>query len=807
MTETRNPIPELLGALGLVVVGAVTALLKAQPSDEVAWIVILCACLLVIALAFAIYFIARRPREAIDLVFDERTLRRHYRAIRRATGSSRIEAIWSAKAYSNVNLYFARERRDLRRRARRLQIYRVIDKDVFAIDEFREALLDFVAHTPNHQPPQLATVPWFECYVCIHGSHTKAMFIINDTGQSTPEVGMFVDTERSPRVRPVAQTIRHWFERLEKDPLPDPTAATLPSTRRRLSLLILSLGRAVRDRSADARDRLRGNWPTLWRTHGFIRLAAALACVIGIAGISYSNPAASPPWIAELVLLYFIFDLGVRTHSYLSTPEPLTERIYGEGNLRQRYEEMRNTPNAFLIEAIWSADYQHTKHYFEEELRQLQEAPDLHVRRLVDERLLQDDALRAGLQGLMDDAPNLTVQATLSPEFECFLCHYRDASGNTQLKALFVFNNVRSRVPIVGLYVDPEKDPAREAIPQTIHEWFLALPRRDLDDVAPHHVLAADEAASSQGKSSSRHALDGRQGHDDAPEGENVNDPNIWELNARAYDQYVTDTVYPFLRTFLEREHELLLETIRQVVSAAGAASVIEVGSGTGRALLRLAETDVPWAALVGVDNAHEMIDVARENRENRSWPDDAVQPAFLCLDGTQLNDYFPAGAVDVDRLSSSAPRDEIELLHASQLAVTPRVICNLLNTLGVVDAINRRKLIRAMLRSAQSTDRLVISVFDAAAFSTEARGLYRRISAIVGGGMQAPNRIPDQAFDDERADFAYLTPDGRSQYYSHWFNGGELEQLLASEDCKIDQNHSISGFGHFIVFSRADGV
>lgn len=793
MSEPKNPVPELLGALGLVLLGAVVALIKAQPSDEVGWLVIFSACFSIAALTFAIYFVARRPREALDIVTDERSLRRHYRAIRRASGASLIEAIWSAKAYANIELYFARERRDLRKRKRRLRVDRVVDEDVWAADDLRHALLEFVSRTPHHQPPRLAKSPWFECYICTHGAHTKAMFIINDTGQSTPELGVYVDTERSRLVRPVAQTIRQWFIRLDKAPLPQ-DATGLPQATRRRWYVLVGLVRAALHHFRENLDRMTSWSPTFWRSHGFVRVAALTACLAGIGGILYSKPRATAPWIIELLVLVFIFDLGVRTHAYLTAPESTIERIWGEGTLRQRYEEMRNTPTAFLLEAIWSADYLHTGHYFEEELRRLQDAPTLEVHRLVDRRLLRNEALKGDLIRLTQEAGNLTVEATDSPEFECFLCHYHDALGNTRLKALLVFNNIRSHVPVVGLYVDPEKDPTLEAIPQTIHEWFSALDTFDLTDVR-HDQPDLGEAAPLAAPERSASSLMRPEPPDANPQ------PNIWEFNAPSYDEYVTHTDYSFLRAFLDGEHYLLRTTISQLAAAHSrdrGVWVMEIGSGTGRELFRLAEDpELPLLGLIGIDNAHEMVRVARANRAAQGPFD--IPILFFCFDATDLNDYFPDGRVDLARLRSGAgDPDEVASIPVEKTSRGPRVLCNLLNTLGVLDSVTRMRMIRAMVRSATSQDRLVFSVFAAESFPREARGLYDEISAIVGA-----DEIPEHAFDDERSEFAYITLDGEHQYYSHWFKKGELEQIVQREGCRVLSSYEIDKYGYFLVCDR----
>jgi len=162
---------------------------------------------------------------------------------------------------------------------------------------------------------------------------------------------------------------------------------------------------------------------------------------------------------------------------------------------------------------------------------------------------------------------------------------------------------------------------------------------------------------------------------------------------------------------------------------------------------------------------------------------------------GRRLSQYFIRGDVALDRLNRDLLTDEpSKNLDGRRYAASKKVICNLLNTLGVMDSQQRTEVVRNMISAVKPADRIVISVFDAACFRAEAPGLYRHIPRIVG-----QPRIPDSAFDWERSEFKLRGPSGPG-YFSHWFRKDEISNMLLDEGCEIVESKSISGFGHFLV-------
>ena len=298
-------------------------------------------------------------------------------------------------------------------------------------------------------------------------------------------------------------------------------------------------------------------------------------------------------WGIVIAFFGIVIYILLEVYSAIEKPGPTVEVIEGESALKKRYQEMRNTEGARSIQAIWSAKYPDVEDYFRTEAKDLANNPTLQIERLVNPEVLSP-AIRDQLRDLVGSHPNIAVWATDINEFECFLCEYVKGRS-THLKALLVLNEMLGRTPQLGIYIDPERAQHLKPIAFAIQSWFLSLPRTELTGLP-----ATD---------------------------------NVWEINAPAYDRYVTKSDYPFLRTFIDAEEDLLREVVAQFQ---GPVSIIEVGSGTGRTLLEYAKhphDSNHVLYLIGVDNSHGMIRVARSTRETLKLSDNG-RSTLIFLEG-----------------------------------------------------------------------------------------------------------------------------------------------------------------------------
>jgi SAM-dependent methyltransferase len=777
MTEDKRAphITVAVIALG-VVLSTGLGLVAGSARHTIAWSLTFAAVGLADYAAVELYFALRTPKRPIELVFGQRALKRRYSKMRRTRGATHIQAVWSA-GYAATDLYFEGERRFLSKSSRRrLEIERLVDSKVLDNSQLVSGLRDLVTRYAARFTVWETTSPEFECFVCRYEArnevYVKALFVINDTDLPAPEMGIYIDPERDPSVKSLAFAIQHWFDRL-----PRHTALASELNQPATDSTTVSAGWFA-ERSATwwLRVRLRGRWllrvtrelpsaaKSAFRSGQFLVNITTVVGVAGIiTGVYLSNTDQRALWVYEGVLLLLAFWFTATAFVMLLEPRPSVDLLEGERDLRQRYEEMRRTPGAYLIKAIWSARYPDAERSVAREKRDLADAPDVRIQRLVDPAIMETHLSRAALVELERDYPNLELGETISPELECLLCHY-ESEGASRLKSLLVVNDSAGGGPKLGVYVDPASGPALRAVPVAIERWF---------DRLPNHPLV--------------------QG--DAPE-------TIWDYGARSYDDVVTKSNYPFLREFLDAEAALLEDAVRAVAED-GPVSVVEIGSGTGRAQLHLAQSYELMRSvrvLLGIDNSRAMVRVAEENVQDAELAAAIERKlVFLPMDARSLGTYLTAGDIRMDRLTRDfAGRPRMQNIVRSDYRHSRRVLCCLLNTLGVVRSSMREAIVRAVGAAAVPGDTLIVSVFAGEMFEAEARGLYAAIPEIVG-----TTNLGGDAFDRDLCEFQIRPGGGGNSYYSHWFRELEVLDLLEAQGWHIATHDRMGERGHFVVAVR----
>jgi SAM-dependent methyltransferase len=457
-------------------------------------------------------------------------------------------------------------------------------------------------------------------------------------------------------------------------------------------------------------------------------------------------------WSIVISLLGVIVGGLIELYYQVTKPKPLVEVIEDEKELKQRYEEMRRTRGATCIQAIWSAKYPDEETYFRVEGRDLEERPDLEIERLVNPEVIASKYRDQFLEFIRRHS-NLTVWATDVTEFECFVCEYREGEMK-RVKALLVLNDTLSRAPHLGIYIDPEKSVALKPLVYAIQSWFMRLPRKQFPGAA--------------------------------------REENIWEVNAPAYDLYVTNTEHPFLRKFMEQEQNFLEREISKLASSGDNMSLIEVGSGTARTLFNLMKNRnlLPSLTyLIGIDSSRAMVRIARSKRETLVLPSEtAGKFFFLHLSGTRLSQYVLRGCIQLQRVKRDlADNEPIDKIETKLFDKSKKVICCLLNTLGVMGPEARIEVIRNMVAAAGPSDLLIFSVFSADAFNKHATELYGTIRPLVG-------EFSSDAFDHH----SYLFK--TSNYYSQWFTKEKICSALIDEGCSDIRVEPVDQSGYFII-------
>jgi len=259
---------------------------------------------------------------------------------------------------------------------------------------------------------------------------------------------------------------------------------------------------------------------------------------------------------------------------------------------------------------------------------------------------------------------------------------------------------------------------------------------------------------------------------------------SIWDQVASDFDEFVTRSNISALADYITNEKLYLDNVIRECEEKS--ISLVEIGSGTGRLLIRYLQPAAieeeykdhgndPSVAksvaekvrlVVGVESSEKMIDETHRNLEKANLKRLADQRLFLFKARSEYLHYF---------ISQDLDTKECIALRKSGFWEDKRIVCAMLNTLGIMNRKTRKCSIKEMKEIAGENGIIVISVFDGSRFAEGVEKIYFPLSKFVGDFR------PEINIDYEKR--VFTTAKG---YYSHWFEENELEDLLKEEDLDI---------------------
>jgi SAM-dependent methyltransferase len=429
-----------------------------------------------------------------------------------------------------------------------------------------------------------------------------------------------------------------------------------------------------------------------------------------------------------------------------SRPEALTD----EKAIAARLEDLRSGAEKFY--AIWSGTYGdvEVKRYFDAERQALHSNESLHITRIINPSVIppQHYHLLQSIKTKYGSRFNLYQDSTIH-SFELFVADYPDGRDSV---AVVVVNDIHTKRPKVGLVLDPGRNLRLLGAVEAVRVWFEAI-RKNLKAFDPVAVERWDRIAPHYGEFVSRNSKD-----------------------------------ITFLDEFTAEESELIGECLSSLAEHNDDLSVIEVGCGDGRALFEyippLLAKNVAY--VIGFDYAPGMIRAAEAELTTRLQGSEAKvlgvrelteKTGFLLLDAFETETVFDDGwLMRPDLFEGGAMGGQGLEVDPIVFAESRKVYCCLLNTVGVIEA-RRQKILESMLSALGVEDHLILSVFSADAFKTEARTLYYALEPMLD------TKLSKSHFDFNSATFHVK---GSPGYYSRWFGEPELRELLAAATASV---------------------
>lgn len=253
----------------------------------------------------------------------------------------------------------------------------------------------------------------------------------------------------------------------------------------------------------------------------------------------------------------------------------------------------------------------------------------------------------------------------------------------------------------------------------------------------------------------------------------------VWEKKASIYDRFVTKTRNPLLRLYISKEQELLDKFLKKMIAKnpGKKITIFEIGSGTGRMLLRyITKPDLidKCEYLIGIDEATAMYNISifkiNELAPKISKSSLSDKFVFLNLRAENLSRYFNRGRILMKKLNEDDVNGCLRKIDPKKYDESIKVVINLLNTLGVIKE-TKQLVARNMVKITGSNGRIVISVFNGTSFSKHASNIYHSIRNIVG-------KFDEKSFLYHEMDFV------TDSYYSHWFTNKELKNSMKNAGC-----------------------
>ena len=235
---------------------------------------------------------------------------------------------------------------------------------------------------------------------------------------------------------------------------------------------------------------------------------------------------------------------------------------------------------------------------------------------------------------------------------------------------------------------------------------------------------------------------------------------------ATDYDKSVEDNQNPIIVQYLKREIEILAILCKNIFESNNNCTVIDMGSGTGRAIFALDQTlQTDSIQFCGVEVSDPMLNLANQKRQNHNGYSNIK---FLKHDLTKsgLLDYFKSD--------------------------TAKVVMCLYNTLGVIPLHRRQEFVDDMISIAGDDGLAIITAFNGDDFGFVAPKLYHSMMPMI-------RQINENSFDENNRVFH-----NGLGFHSQWFTKIQLQSMLHSDvepipiDVAIDDK--IFTFGNVFV-------
>jgi SAM-dependent methyltransferase len=224
----------------------------------------------------------------------------------------------------------------------------------------------------------------------------------------------------------------------------------------------------------------------------------------------------------------------------------------------------------------------------------------------------------------------------------------------------------------------------------------------------------------------------------------------------------------------------------------------IEFGSGTGRTidyLRALPHITDRVVYFVGLDNSEQMVGRARQKRDGALAAGHDKTFYFL-LDAADATRNFGNGRIHLTSDLNDQKQVSSHGLEPERYESTRRLICCLLNTVGIVRGDLRERMVASMFACAHADDTVVISVFSGEAFEKHAFPLYRDIQPLVGTDV-----VPGEFSNDTQTFSA-------GNYYSQWLWIDDVRSLIERSggvvvDVRDIEDGNREHLGRFFVCER----
>lgn len=433
-------------------------------------------------------------------------------------------------------------------------------------------------------------------------------------------------------------------------------------------------------------------------------------------------------------------------------PETLTT----PQEIKARLEQLREGASA--VSAIWSGEYDagEVGSYFEVERRALKTNPNLHISRVINPAVIPDQHFDL-LQSIREKYSNrfLLLEDSTLRSFELYIAEYPNETSKDAV-AVVVINNTFTKVPQVALVLDPAADKGLAGAVDGVRRWWNAI---------SEGLPAFDPIAIER-----------------------------WDHIASRYTRLVTLNAnkIEFLDQYAERERGTVGEYFQSIADQGHELSVVEIGCGDGRALLSYVPTELARSTtyVLGIDYAPAMIAAANRELDHLHAIKDRMRAdaralvdrtAFFQLNAANMRRHFDDGRLnELEQLLGAVSAGSQLQLDASNYGASRKVLCCLLNTIGVIEPYDRRvSMLESMLSCLGVEDSLIFTVFAAERFAEEAEKLYRDLQEMIDA------EVDETQFDVTSATFSV---DGSPGYYSHWFTEPELHRLINAAKAPLER-------------------